>query len=240
MKKLIHGLGFACLAVGVYATTAWAEALVEVTDAGVEPGLVQSWSGDGREVELTLRSDADPVQVVRAIEGAVDRVRAKVRAGKVVVRGKSVEELMPLLANIEVEGDEALAELAQLQMGQEDFGSGSSLRAKKKKRVDRAFVDRTKVAFARVLEVEPLEFPRVKLTLQILASPKGALRKKAFKGKKIVVLPVLDTKDDALDLSSETTRMNLGAYYLEPKDRVRIRLDGQTEDGTWLAGAVAR
>lgn len=220
---------------------AFAEALVKVTDSGVEPGLVQSWTGDEREVELTLRSDADPLQVAEAIESAVERVRAKVRAGKVVVRGKSVEELMPLLADVEVGGDAALAELAQLEVGQDSYGSGSSLRAKKKKRIDAAFKDRSKVAVARVLAVEALEFPDVKLTVQVLSSPTGSLKKKVFKGKRIVVRPEFArTETGKIDFEADNTRVNLVAYYLEPNDRVKLRLEKELEGGEFLAGAIAR
>lgn len=217
-----------------------AEPLVSVTDSGLEPGLVQSWTGDGREVELTLRNGADPLQVAAAIENAVSGVKAKVRAGKVVVRGKSLEELMPLLADIDVSQDDALASLAQLEVGQENFGSGSSLRAKKKKVVAEAFSDRSKVVYARVVAVEPLQFPQVKLTVQVLSSPTGEMSKEVYKGRKIEVRPAFQTKEGTIDWGSDVNQLNLVAYYLEPKDRVQLRLDAKTEDGVYVAGAVAR
>lgn len=219
-------------------SSAQAESLVVVSDDGVQPQVVTAWEGDGREVELSIRGDTDPAEVASAIEGGVDRVKAKVRSGRVVVIGKSLEELLPLLAVIEVGGG-SLAELDQLAAVDADFGSGSSLRAKKKADVDAAFADRDRVLVAQVLEVEVAEYPRTRIKLRVLQSPRGELAKKTPRGRVIMVVPHIPREEGAVKWSDPTTQMNAGAYYLEPRDRVRVKISAG-KDGAFVAEAIAR
>ncbi len=226
-----------CLALG----EALAEPLVRVTDQGVEPNVIVSWSGSDREVELTVRSDADPSEVAAVIEQGLDRVKAKVRGSTVIVRGKTVEELLPLLADVQLGTDEPLNELAQLSALETDFGSGSSLRAKIRAHVDQAFSDPDKVVQAQVVKVEVAEFPRARVTLRVLKSPRGDLKKVAARGQTIVVIPMFaQTADGRLDYADVRTQMNVGAYFLEPQDRVRVSLGGVLKSGALSAEAIAR
>jgi hypothetical protein len=218
-----------------------AEALVSVSESGITPGVVTRWSGDGRQVELTLRTDADPLAVASAIERAVDRVRAKVRAGKVVVLGKSLEELLPLLAEVEVGDDPGGLELAQAAAGDADFGSGSSLRAKRTRQVERAFAARERVLVGQVVEVTLGPFPQVRIRLRVLQGPRGQLGQELAKGRTITVQPVFRMKEGRIDLEDGSNRMNLLGPYLIAGDAIRVRVgDPRNDDGGWSAEAIAR
>jgi hypothetical protein len=232
-------LAFAVAAL-VAIAVARAETLVVVNDDGVQPQVVTAWTADGREVELSVRGDADPAEVADAIESGIDRVKAKVRAGRVVVIGKSLEELLPLLAVIEVGGGESLAELDQLAAIDTELGSGSSLRAKLKAEREAAFADPETTLVAQVVDVDPAAYPRTRLKLRVLRSPRGKeLKKAAPRGSTILVVPHIPSDDGRVSWDDPATRMNAGAYYLQPKDRVRVRISGG-EDGVFVADAIAR
>jgi hypothetical protein len=64
-----------------------AEPLVKLEGGEPRPGVVTAWTGKDRKVELTLAPGADPAAVAAAIEAQVERVKAKVAAGKVLVLG---------------------------------------------------------------------------------------------------------------------------------------------------------
>lgn len=219
--------------------TARAESLVVVADDGVEPRVVTAWEADGREVILSVRGDANPAEVASAIESGIDRVKAKVRSGRVVVLGKSLEELLPLLAVVEVGEQGSLAELDQLAAVDADFGSGSSLRAKRRAATDAAFADPATTLVGQVLGVEYADYPRTRVKLRVLRSPRGDLETVAARGRVIEVVPHIPRIDGRVQWDQEVTQMNAGAWYLEPKDRVRVRL-GMTDDGKLVAEAIAR
>ena len=239
LTRTAFGLvAFVCAAL-VALTVARAETLVVVNDDGVRPQVVTAWSADGREVELSVRGDAEPAEIADAIESGIDRVKAKVRAGRVVVIGKSLEELLPLLAVIEVGGGESLAELDQLAAIDTELGSGSSLRAKLKAEREAAFADPESTLVAQVVDVDPAAYPRTRLKLRVLKSPRGALKESAPRGSTILVVPHIPSDDGQVKWGDAATRMNAGAYYLQPKDRVRVRISGG-EDGAFVAEAIAR
>lgn len=237
-RRLAGLLAFAA-AVWVLVSIARAETLVVVSDEGVQPQVVTAWSADGREVELSLRGDADPAAVADAIEAGIDRVKAKVRAGRVVVIGKSLEELLPLLAVIDVGGGDSLAELDQLAAVDTELGSGSSLRAKLEAERESAFADPEQTLVAQVVDVDPAAYPRVRLRLRVLQSPRGDLKKAAPRGRTILVVPHIPSDDGHVKWGDPATRMNAGAFYLQPKDRVRVRISGGA-DGVFVAEAIAR
>jgi len=231
-------LGGLALFVGAFGL-ARADTLVVVGDDGVKPQVVSAWRGDGREVELTLRADADPAAVADAIEAGIDRVKAKVRAGKVVVLGKSLEELMPLLAVIDVGGADSMAELDQLAAADSELGSGSSLRAKLKAERAAAFSDPKTTLVGQVVDVDPGAFPRARLKLRVLQSPRGRLKALTARGSIIEVMTHVPMDGTQIDWSDPATRMNAGAYYLQPKDRVRVRIS-RDDDGRFVAEAIDR
>jgi len=244
MKRALGAVVLTLLFAAGVAPVALAETLVVVTDSGVEPRVVTAWEADGREVELSLRGDAEPSEVAAAIEDGIDRVKAKVRAGKVVVLGKSLEELLPLLAVIDVGGGDSISELDELAAADADFGSGSSLRAKKKAAVDAEFADPERTLVGQVLAVAYGEYPRTRVKLRVLQSPRGDLGDEAARGRVIVVVPRILREDGAVQWGDSVTRMNAGAWYLEPEDRVRVRIGAADAPGgsdeAFVAEAIAR
>ncbi|NJK90117.1 MAG: hypothetical protein HC923_12515 [Myxococcales bacterium] len=242
MIMLSNKTWWSILAILVLAKTgARAEPLVVIDEGGVRPAVVSAWSGDGRQVELTVRPDADPKAVADAIQVNVERVKAQVRAGRVIVVGKSVEELLPLLAEVELSEGEPLTELAQLSGTGDDFGSGTSLRAKKKAALDAALADPTTTVVGQVVSVESGTFPRARVKVRILVGPRGSKDKKLARGKVVTFVPELGMVDGKIDFDAELTQRNAGAFYLEPKDRVRIQLGPVAPDGShYLARAMTR
>src|SRR5688572_26199359 len=107
-------IGAPALVAAAWTFVASAEPLVKMENGKASPGVVTSWSGTGDKVELTLQEGADAKAVAEAIQGAVPKVKAKVQGGKVVVTGKSQDELLKGLSEVDLGGDDfgALAEAA--------------------------------------------------------------------------------------------------------------------------------
>lgn len=99
--------GFVCIGAFAFAiiglaSFGHAEPLIQMNESTPAPGVVTAWEGSGKRVKLTVGPDADAESVAAAIEANIDRVKAKVTAGKVQVRGKTLDELLPLLAEIDL------------------------------------------------------------------------------------------------------------------------------------------
>src|SRR5262245_23750628 len=92
-------------ALGV-AAVAFADPLVKMEGGKPSPSVVTAWSGSGDKVELTVKDGADAKAVAKAIEGGVEKVKAKVQGGKVVVTGKPMEDLLKSLGGIDFGGGE--------------------------------------------------------------------------------------------------------------------------------------
>ena len=140
MRTVIRALITVTLVLAA-ARPAVAEPLMTMIDGAPSPGVVVGWSADGKKIELTLRDDADPQAVAAAIESEVEGVRVKVRAGKLVAIGLKKAPLLKALTEVELGGDD-LDILAEAASADEDFDTGSSLRAKKTASLSKLLKDR--------------------------------------------------------------------------------------------------
>lgn len=226
MKKIAIPVGVFLLAL-----PAFAQSLIEMDGGKPKPALVTAWSGSGKKVELTIKAGTDAAQVAEAIQSSVDGVKkAKVVGGKVQVIGLPQDELLKALADVSLGGDD-IGALAAAGMDGDDGGSGSSLRAKKTAKLDAMFKDRATVAKGTVVSVQGGKFPNTTVKVRILAGPTGPAGKKVRKGATVAFVPVIEMKGGQPDLSDENTQVNVGAWYLEPKDKVKIKVGKEVEGG---------
>lgn len=207
-----------------------AEALVSFKDGTAQPGIIASWSGSGKKIELTVADGQNAKDIAEAIKDGVERVKVKVRSGKILVKGKKLDDLLKALAEVDMgEGD--LGEFAAVSLDSGD-GSGSSFRAKLTKSQDnKYFAKAEEVAVAQVGRVIAGKYPQIAIEMRIRRAPLGALGKEIRKGKKLVFYPQLKLKNGLPDLSDETTRMNLAAWYLRKGDEVRIQVGAKQKKG---------
>src|SRR5262249_47355777 len=141
------------LAAASISGAALAEPLVKMEGGAAKPNIVTAWSSSGPKVELTLKDGVDAQAVASAIEGGVEKVKAKVQGGKVVVLGKAEAELLPALAAVDFGGGDDLGALAKNAASGGDSESGSSLRAKKTVDLQAMFKDQAISAQGTVADV---------------------------------------------------------------------------------------
>ena len=210
----------------IIACAAHAEPLVKKDGSGV----VTEADGKGKKITLTLRDGVDPKDVAAVINDEVPKVKAKVRAGKIQVKGKSKDELMQALEGVDYGTGDDLGEFAAADIGDESDDSGSSLRAKKSADVAKLLADAGTTALGTVASVKFHKFPRTTVTVRVLRGPKGALGKKIRKGKKIKFRPAMKLSGKQIDWSDEKTQLNAGAWFLRKGDRVLIKVDKKSGD----------
>ncbi len=223
-----------------FTSLGWAEPLVALKDGAPSPGVVIEWSGAGRKVELTLKAGTDPAEVATLIETSVDGVRlVKVNAGKVVVIGLDQDTLLQALTDVDLGGDD-LDILAAAAIHQDDFVTGSSIRAKKRAELQKLLKDRKTVAYGRIVAVQSADFPRTRLKVRILRAPTGKFGDKTIRrGRNVIFAPIVKMKDGRPDFEDEGTLANIGAWFLKKGDKVRIRV-GEATDFGFTATAVLR
>lgn len=239
--NLIKSLGPALtvlLAISVSAGLAAAEPLVTMEGGGAKPGVVTAWSGSGKKIELVLKDGSDAQAVAASIKANVDGVRTKIRGGKVLVIGKTQADLLAALAEVDFGGDDDMDLLASAAM-EDDLDSGSSLRAKKTTNLKKLMKDRATVAQGKVVSVKTGKYPQARVSVRILSGPTGPLGRKVRKGKTIVFTPLLKMAKGSPAMSDPNTQTNLGAYYLQKGDRVKIKI-GQPLKGGYEAVLITR
>jgi hypothetical protein len=239
-KSWMRGVLAACLGSGLALGVALAEPLVKMDGGKAKPGVVTAWSGSGKKVELTLEDGADAGAVAAAIEANVERVRCKVRGGKVLVIGKTQDDLLAAIAKVELGDGGGDLDLLASAAADESFDSGSSLRAKKTAELSKLLKDRATVAEGKVVAVQTGKFPAVRVQVRILRGPTGALGKDVRKGKTLTFEPKMAMKGGAPDLSDVPTQTNLGANYLEAGDRVKIKVGAAKKGDLYEAILITR
>lgn len=215
-----------------------AEPLVKMEGGAPKPGVVTAWSASGAKIELSIKSGADPKAVAEAIEAGVEKVKAKVQGGKVVVIGKAEADLLKAIATIDFGGDD-LGVLAKASIEGDDAESGSSLRAKKTADLEKMFKDEATSAQGTVAEVTPGAFPSAEVTIAIVRAPTGPLGSDVRKGKKIKIQPIIKMKGKDVDWSDEPTQLNAGARYLQKGDKILVKL-GKGANGAYEAEIIVR
>lgn len=206
--------------------SALAEPLVKLEGDKPAPGVVTAWSAAGNKVELTVRDGTDPKTVADAIQAGVEKVKAKVQGGKVVVTGRAEAELLKALATVDLGGD-----LGALAMADGD-DSGSSLRAKKSEDLAKIFADQKSTAIGTVVSVTQGTFPEVTVVVQVVRGPTGPEGATVKKGAKITFRPTFKRgANGKLDIDDGDNQTNLSAWSLRAKDQVRVKLGKATKDG---------
>lgn len=222
------------------ASSALAEPLITMSGGKASPGVVTAWSGSGKKITLTVKAGVDANDVAASIQSNVDKVNAKVSGGKVLVIGKTQDELLKALSEVDFGGDgDDLGELAAAAINEDDSDSGSSLRAKKTAKQDKMFQDRATVAMGKVVGVKNGKFPNVTVSVRVIRGPTGELGKNVRKGKTIDFTPALKMKGGQPDLADEDTLTNLGAWYLESGDRVQVKI-GKAMGAAYEATLISR
>ena len=215
-----------------------AENLVKLDDGEPQSSVLTSWTEKGSKSIFTVRDGEDPKEIVELINEEISGIKAKVRAGKIQIKGKPLAELLPLLAEINLEEEEDFGALASASFDA-DFDSGSSLRAKKVADVKKLLSDSQVVAIGKVMGVQRGTFPRTLVLVQILRGPKGALASSIKKGGKIKFEPAFTRKKGQIDWSAHSNQVNAGAWYARPGDKVVVRI-GSTLKGAYEAELFER
>jgi hypothetical protein len=225
-----------CVLGAFVASAAWAKPLL--TGDG-KPSLVTAWSAEGKKVTLTLEGGADANEVASAIQSKVEGVKqAKVAGGKVIVVGLAEADLVKAMSGVELGGDD-IGALAAASLGDDDEGSGSSLRAKRTAKLNEMFKDRATVAKGTVVSVEGQTFPKTKVKVKVIAGPSGEASKNVRKGQVITFVPQIAMKGTAPDYADENTLVNVGAWYFMPNDKVQVKV-GKETSGAYEAVVISR
>ncbi|MBI4821163.1 MAG: hypothetical protein HY791_33190 [Deltaproteobacteria bacterium] len=222
-----------------FTCAAHADGLVKMEGGKAQPAVVTAWSGDGKKIELDVKSGTDPQAVADSIKDAITKVKVSVKGGKVLVIGMTQDELLVELAKIELGKDDFGSIAAATKADDDELGSGSSLRAKKAADLAAMFKDQATTTQGQVVKVAGGTFPNAVVTIKVLVAPSGDLAKTIRKGASIHFKPVYKMKDGKVDWSDEDNQLNVGAYFLKEKDSVRIKI-GKEEKGTYEAVIIER
>lgn len=220
------------------ASGAGADPLVTMDAGKAKPGVITTWKGSGKKVELTVADGKDARAVAAAIEANVSGVRTKVQGGKVLAIGMAEGELLQALAGVNFGGEDDMALLASAGL-EEDVDSGSSLRAKTTADLKKLLGDRATVAQGQVVSVSQGAFPAVTVNVRVLSGPTGELGKTVRKGQTLAFQPIFQKKNGQLDLGHTPTQTNLGAYFLKAGDRVTVKV-GKAGDKGFEAELITR
>ncbi len=212
-----------------------------VVAPGGKPGAALKWTQKGKVTTLELGEDFDAADVAQAIQKSVKGASAKASGTKVTVSGVDAKALLTALEKIDVEpvNDDVDAMLSAMQNpGGEEEGSGSSIRASKATDFSDVIGAQTGLITAKVTKVKKRRFPFVMLQMRVTKTPKGF---KALKrGQRIKVVPHLKLKKGQIVPDNKMTKLNLGAWYAHPGDRVQLRLKKAPKGKLWIAEAFKR
>ena len=120
--------------------------------------------------------------------------------------------------------------------GEQEEGTGSSIRATRAMAVDRLLGPEDKRVQATVLAVQRGKFPLVVITVRIDRAPTGG---PISAGDKTTVVPRIRNRIGKISPSDEQSLLNVGAWYAQPGDKIEIRL-GKRGKKIWWATAYRR
>ncbi len=212
-----------------------------LVEPGARPGAVAAWSEADGAVRLEVASGVDAAAVAAAVARAVSGAKAEARDGKVLVRGVTLAALLPALEKVELEAggaDDIDAMLSSIRGDNTDEGSGSSIRATAETNFSDVFADESSALTARVLAVKRQQFPLVVVTLQLTRGIKDD--KVLRKGAKLEVIPRVRSRAGVVDVDDKLSKLNVGAWYAQPGDLVRVKLETEPREGVWVATAFER
>ena len=224
------------LACALWAGPAVAEPLLGAKGA---PAVCTAWTDRGDAIVLELKEGFPAADVAKAIGDALADAKVSVKGDTVVVQGVAKDALLAALETIDMGVDDVDAMLAELQApGSEERGAGSSIRATKAADFSDVIGDEAELLSGKVLRVKRARFPLVFVTLKLNTVPKGL--KGLRRGQTITVLPRVKSKNGLIDPADKTSKLNVGAWYAQQGDSVRIRLEAEKNDEVWVAAAFER
>lgn len=238
MRSPLQKTTLLCL-FGALLFTSTAEA-APLINPGQAPGLVKTWTSAGGATTLTVAEATSAEAVAEAILAKVPGTQAKAEGHTVVVTGIDEAQLLVALEGIDLGGedDDVDAMLSALQNpGGDEDGSGSSIRAGKKAELDDVAGPPGPLVYGSVTAVRHARYPLVILTVKVRRGPKGG---HPAQGQTIQVVPYVSSKDGAVDPDDAQSQLNVGAWYVQKGDRVRLRLETKARKKVWVAKAFER
>ncbi|NJK89168.1 MAG: hypothetical protein HC923_07015 [Myxococcales bacterium] len=212
-----------------------------IYEANAPSATVELVEDEGR-LELTVSPGFDPNEVAALIAKALPKAQIVVDGSRVLLDGVDVASTKRKLATLEVERnfDDVDALLAQMRdPGADEQGSGTSVRARREESL--AVSEGTKSAplVARVTKIERQTFPLVFLDVAV-QEIEGSFGK-LTRGSSVIILPRVRSRKGVVDPSDETSRQNMGAWYVKPGDLVKLVLEPRPEgQAVWIAASVER
>ena len=200
-------LGVWLMGAMVFAATAFADPVLK---PGPAAGAATAWRVETAKVVLTIGERYDPGEIAESINASVPKAKAAVVDKQVVVTGVEASVLLSALAKIEAEPvlDDVDAMLQALQTGgDEEEGTGSSIRARRGMAVDRILGPQAQRLQATVLAVQRGQFPLVVITVRVDRAPKGA---SVAAGDTTTIVPRIRNRIGKISPSDEQSLLNVG------------------------------
>ncbi len=232
MRALLFSVSLTLLS-----SAAWAEPLVT---ADGKPGAAASWSTSGGKIVLVVADGYDAAQVAKAINTNVKGAKAKAAGGKVIVSGLTEDTLVAKLSVVEVDPplDDVDQLLSNLKGGDDEEGSGSSIRATKLADFTDVLGKPSGRLEGEVTGVTRSRFPLVMVSVVVSKVPDGV--KGIKKGDRITVIPRVKSKNGVVDPKDRASQLNIGAWYAQEGDHVTLKLEPKPKRAYWIAKGFER
>ncbi len=146
-------------------------------------------------------------------------------------------------AYAQVEGTDPLAELAALGDAMAATGpeGGGSIRAKRDVDPKVSARKRDKRNFeGKVESIKVGGFPAVAVRVKVTRPAKEGVGKAVKRNTVVVLIPKFKVAAGEVTMSDDATRLNAGAFYLQPGDRVLVRVGENTKGSLWTAEYIER
>ncbi len=205
-----------------------------VLTPGPKAGAATAWTVEAAKVTLTIGDRYDPVEVASAIEAGVPGAKAAAADRQIEVTGVEPEKLLAALVKIEAAPalDDVDAMLQALQSGgDQEEGTGSSIRATRAMAADQLLGPKEERLQATVLAVQRGKFPLVVISIRIDKAPPGA---QVSTGDKTTIVPRIRNRTGKIAPDDDQSLLNAGAWYAQPGDKIEIRLDRRGRKVWWV------
>jgi hypothetical protein len=215
-------------------------ALWRIAPAGADEGPVARLSESDGRVEVRVRPGWDPADLASALGRELPKAQILVDGSTVVVEGAGIEAVRVVLDRAPVERslDDVDALLADMrEAGRGESGSGSSVRARRDLKTEGSEEDAAPIVGV-VESVKRQRFPLVLVGVVVRTATEGARVKP---DDRIVVLPRVRSRRGVIDPNDPQSKRNIGAWYVRPGDRVRVRLEPRPDgQPVWVAQSFER
>ena len=207
---------------------------------GAAEGPVAELSASDGRVEVRVRPGWDAADIASALGRELPKAQILVDGSTVVVEGAGIEAVRVVLDRAPVERslDDIDALLADMrEANQTDSGSGSSVRARRDLKTDEE--EETAAPIVGVVEsVKRQRFPLVLVGVVVRTAAEGA---RVEADDRVMVLPRVRSRRGVIDPDDEQSKLNIGAWYVRPGDRVRLVLEPRPEgQPVWVARSFER